>query len=156
MSSTSRARHTRPRPGARRFIPAPFLDPQQRPSLLTWLGVGLAVRLLLMPFTISADLLAVYWRSHLIAYEGQVFSSYLVNMGAHYVHAASLRLFGWMLPDPDVIWTDPWWWSDSSALSSQVQLEFSTAVWGPQALFALKLPYLIADLATGLLILALV
>ena len=153
---TRRQEEPRSRRGPLRLLPAAFTDHVQRPALLAWLGVGLALRLLLMPFTVSADLLAVYWRSHLIAHEGEVFSSYLVNMGAHYVHAASLRLFGWMLPDPDVIWTDPWWWSDSSALSSQVQLEISTAAWGPQALFALKVPYLLADLAAGLIILAIV
>jgi hypothetical protein len=139
-----------------RAVPAPFRDPAQRSALLAWLGVGLAVRLLLMPFAVSADLLAVYWRSHLIAYDGEVFSSYLVNMGAHYLHALSLRLSGFLLPPAHDVWTHPWWWSDSSALSPQVQLEFSTSEHVHATLFALKLPYLIADLATGLLLLALV
>ncbi|CAN5742136.1 hypothetical protein BH23ACT8_BH23ACT8_06640 [soil metagenome] len=137
-------------------MPAPLRDRGQRGPLLGWLGVGLAVRLALMPFTVSADLLAVYWRSHLIAYDGEVFGAYLVNMGAHYVHAASLRLLGFALPDPDVVWTDPWWWSDSGALSAQVQRAFSTAEWAPQTLFTLKVPYLMADLGAGLLLLALV
>jgi hypothetical protein len=142
--------------GARLPVPAPLRDPAQRRPLLGWLGVGLGIRVALMPFTVSADLLAVYWRSHLIAYDGQVFGSYLVNMGAHYTHALSLRLFGWLLPAPDAVWTDPWWWSDSSALSPQVQRAFSTSEHVHQTLFALKLPYLIADIGAGLLILALV
>ena len=75
------------RGAAGRLVPAPLADPAQRPRLLGWLGVGLVVRLLIAPFTVSADLLAVYWRSHLIAYDGAVFSDYLVNMGAHYTHA---------------------------------------------------------------------
>jgi hypothetical protein len=148
----------RARPTARvleRVVPAPLRDPSLRWPLLGWLGVGLAVRLALMPFTVSADLLAVYWRSHLIAYDGQVFGSYLVNMGAHYTHALSLRLFGFLLPPPDELWTDPWWWSDSGALSAQVQREVSTSDAAFQTLFALKLPYLVADIATGLLLLAL-
>lgn len=144
------------RPSLTGWVPAPLRDPAQRGALLGWLGVGLAVRVLLMPFAVSADLLAVYWRSHVIAYEGQVFSSYLVNMGAHYLHALSLRLFGFLLPTPDQVWTSPWWWSDSGALSAQVQREFSTSEHVHATLFALKMPYLIADLVTGLLILALV
>jgi hypothetical protein len=137
-------------------VPEPLRDRDQRGPLLRWLGVGLAVRFVLMPFTVSADLLAVYWRSHVIAYDGEVFGAYLVNMGAHYVHAASLRLLGFALPDPDVVWTDPWWWSDSGALSAQVQRAFATAEWAPQTLFTLKVPYLLADLGAGLLVLALV
>jgi hypothetical protein len=138
------------------WLPAPFRDPAQRRPLLGWLGVGLAVRVALMPFTVSADLLAVYWRSHLIAYEGQVFSTYLVNMGAHYLHAVSLRLFGVFLPPAEQVWTQPWWWSDSAGLSAQIQRELSTSEHVHATLFGLKLPYLIADLASGVLIVALV
>lgn len=114
-----------------------------------WLGIGLAVRFAVMPFAVTSDFLAVYWRSHLIAYDGTVFEGYLVNMGAHYVHAASLRLLGPWLPPPDAVWTDPWWWSDSGALAPQVMREFSTAPDVFQTLFVLKLPYLAADLAAG-------
>jgi hypothetical protein len=140
---------------AARFVPAPLRDPLQRRPLLGWLGVGLAVRLLLMPFAVSADLLAVYWRAHLIAYDGRLFGDYLVNMGAHYVHAAALRLLAWLLPPPDAVWTDPWWWADSSALAPQIQRQFSGADHAYQTLFALKLPYLAADLGAGLVLLAL-
>ncbi|MDQ3974043.1 MAG: hypothetical protein M3276_06880, partial [Actinomycetota bacterium] len=137
-------------------LPAPLRDPAQRWPLLGWLGVGLAVRLLVMPFTVSADLLAVYWRSHLIAHDGQLFSGYLVNMGAHYLHALALRLLDPLLAAPDVLWTDPWWWSDASALAPQVQRAFETQPDSYATLFALKLPYLLADLGAGLLLLALV
>jgi hypothetical protein len=126
------------------------------PSLLGWLGVGLVVRLLLMPFAVSSDLLAVYWRAHLIAYDGQLFSGYLVNMGAHYVHALSLRVLAPLLPPPDQVWTDPWWWDDTWGRVSQIQRAFSTGPDAFQTLFALKLPYLLADLGAGLLLLALV
>lgn len=138
-----------------RLLPAPLGDPTQRRPLLGWLGVGLALRLALMPFTVSADLLAVYWRSHLIAYDGRLFGEYLVNMGAHYVHAASLRLLDWLLPAPHEVWIHPWWWADSFALSPQILRWFSTQPWTYQTLFALKLPYLAADLGAGLILLAL-
>lgn len=144
-----------PAPVPGRWLPGPLRDPAQRRQLLGWLGVGLAVRLLLMPFTVSGDLLAVYWRSHLIAYEGEVFGSYLVNMGAHYTHAAALRLLGPLLPDAQQLWTSPWWWDDNG-LAPQLIREFASAPDAFQTLFALKLPYLAFDLAAGLVILALV
>ena len=138
------------------LVPTPLRDHAQRPRLLGWLGLGLVVRLLIAPFTVSADLLAVYWRSHLIAYDGTVFSDYLVNMGAHYTHAVSLRLLGPLMPSPDVLWTDPWWWSDSSALAPQVQRAFVDTDGIFTTLLALKLPYMAFDLLAGLLLLALV
>ncbi|MGH8904094.1 MAG: hypothetical protein ACRDYA_21040, partial [Egibacteraceae bacterium] len=138
-----------------RLLPASLADPAQRRPLIGWLGVGLAVRFALMPFTVSSDLLAVFWRSHLVAYDGRLFGVYLVNMGAHYVHAASLRLLGWLLPPPDVLWTDPWWWADSSALAPQIQRTFATQPWTYETLFALKIPYLLADLGAGLILLTL-
>jgi hypothetical protein len=139
-----------------RVVPRPLRDPTQRWPLLGWLGVGLAVRFAVMPFTVSADLLAVYWRSHLIAYEGEVFGAYLVNMGAHYLHAVGLRLVGFALPAAEEVWTRPWWWAESGALAPQVQRAFSEAPGVHQTLFMLKLPYLAADLAAGLFLLALV
>jgi len=139
----------RERAGRRLRWPTALADPIQRRRLAGWLGIGLAVRLAVMPFAVSSDFLAVYWRSHLIAYDGTVFEGYLVNMGAHYVHAASLRLLGPLLPPPDAVWTDPWWWSDSGALAPQVMRDFSAAPDVYQTLFALKLPYLVADLVAG-------
>lgn len=109
-----------------------------------------------MPLTVSADLLAVYWRSHVIAFHGEVFPSYLVNMGAHYLHSAWLWLARPLLPDPEVLWTHPWWWSDSGALAPQVVREFVADPHTLQTLFVLKAPYLVADLLAGVLLVALV
>lgn len=139
-----------------RLLPAPLRDPLQRWPLLGWLGVGLSVRLLLMPFAFHGDLLAIYWRAHLIAYEGQLFAGYLVNMGAHYVHAASLRLLDPLLPAPEAVWTQPWWWEDMAGLMPQITRDFASSPDVFSTLFALKLPYLAFDLGAGLLVLALV
>jgi len=136
-------------------VPAPLRDPAARGALLGWLGVGLAIRFLLMPFAVNPDLLAVYWRAHLIAYDGRLFGEYLVNMGAHYAHAAWLLIASPLLPPPDVIWKDPWFFADWGALAPQVTRWFSTQPWTYQALFVLKVPYLLADLGAGLLLLAL-
>ena len=138
-----------------RWVPAPLRDAAQRPALLGWLGVGLAVRLLIAPFAVSADLLAVYWRSHLIAFHGTLFDDYLVNMGAHYVHAGWLKVVSPLLPPSEDLWTHPWWWSDSAALAPQLQRTFSLDPHAFQTLLVLKVPYLLADLGAGLLLLAL-
>lgn len=137
-------------------LPAPFHDRAQRAALLGWLGVGLAVRLALMPFGVSADMLAVWWRSHLIAYRGELFGDYLVNMGAHYAHAVWLRLVDPVLPDPAVVWREPWFFDDFIALAPQVVREFAAAEWAPRTLFALKGLYLLADLAAGVVLVAMV
>lgn len=137
-------------------LPAPFHDRAQRPALLGWLGVGLAVRLALMPFGVSADMLAVWWRSHLIAYRGELFGDYLVNMGAHYTHALWLRLVDPVLPDPAVVWREPWFFDDFISLAPQVVRDVATADWAPPTLFALKGLYLLADLAAGLVLVAMV
>jgi hypothetical protein len=137
-------------------VPAPVRDPAQRWGLLSWLGLGLGVRFALMPFTVSADFLAVYWRSHVVAYDGVLFGSYLVNMTAHYAHALALRLFEPLLPPADVLWPDAWFFDDFVGLAPQVIRDFSAAEQVHQTLFVLKLPYLAADLAAGLMILALV
>ena len=131
-------------------------DVLRRPEIRSWLGIGLVVRLLIAPFTVSADMLAVYWRSHLIAHDGEVFGDYLVNMGAHYTHAVSLRVLDPLIPDPDVLWTDPWWWSDSAGLAPQVQRAFvdTDGIFG--TLLALKLPYLAFDLLAGICLLGMV
>ncbi len=136
-------------------MPAPLRDAAQRPALLGWLGVGLAVRLLIAPFAVSADLLAVYWRSHLIAFHGTLFDDYLVNMGAHYVHAGWLKVASPLMPPSEGLWTHPWWWSDSAALAPQLQRTFSLDPHAFQTLLVLKVPYLLADLGAGLLLLAL-
>lgn len=142
-------------PPAWRLLPAPLRDPRLRRPLLGWLGVGLAVRVAIMPVAFHSDLLAVYWRAHLIAYEGELFAAHLVNMGAHYVHAASLRLLAPVLPPPEAVWTEPWWWADSAALQPQIVREFASQPEVFSTLFALKLPYLAFDLGAGLVLLAL-
>lgn len=149
-------RLSRPPPGGSTSARGPWRDPRQRPALLAWLGVGLALRFAVMPFTVSADLLAVYWRSHVIAFHGEVFSGYLVNMGAHYLHAVWLWLAQLALPHPEAIWTHPWWWADSGALAPQTLRAFMAGPQTLQTLFVLKVPYLVVDLVAGLVLLSMV
>lgn len=150
-----RERGRRARGWGGRAWPAAYARVEDRRRLLGWLGVGLALRLTVMPFTVTADTLAVYWRSHVIAYDGVLFADYLVNMGAHYVHAVALLLLAPFLPAADSLWTDPWWWADSTALAPQVLRQ----VFGRDdvfaTLFVLKVPYLAAELGAGVALLAL-
>ena len=117
-----------------------------------WLGVGIILRLLIAPFTLQTDMLAVYWRSHLIAFDGTVYAEYMVNMGAHWLHALWLLVAAPLLPDQAQLWTDPWWWADSGALAPQYLREFANRPDAFQTIFILKLPYLVLDLLTGLLL----
>ena len=136
-------------------LPPALRDPAARGPLLGWLGVGLAVRFVLMPFAVTPDLLAVYWRAHLIADDGRLFGDYLVNMGAHYAHATWLELARPLLPPPGVMWRQPWFFADWGALAPQVTRWFSTQPWTYRTLFVLKVPYLLADLGAGLILMAL-
>jgi hypothetical protein len=61
-----------------------------------------------------------------------------------------------LLPPPDVLWTDPWWWADSSALAPQIQRQFVDLDGIFATLLLLKLPYLLFDLLAGVVLLALV
>lgn len=121
-------------------------------SIWAWLGLGIVLRLLIAPFTLQTDMLAVYWRSHLIAFDGTVYAEYMVNMGAHWLHALWLLVAAPFLPDQAQLWTDPWWWADSGALAPQYLREFANRPDAFQTIFILKLPYLVLDLLTGLLL----
>lgn len=120
--------------------------------ILMWLGVGLLLRLLIAPFTLQTDMLAVYWRSHLIAFDGTVYAEYMVNMGAHWLHALWLLIASPLLPDQAQLWTDPWWWADSGALAPQYLREFANRPDAYATIFILKLPYLLLDLLTGVVL----
>lgn len=121
-------------------------------AIWAWLGLGIVLRLLVAPFTLQTDMLAVYWRSHLIAFDGTVYAEYMVNMGAHWLHALWLLLAAPFLPDQAQLWTDPWWWADSGALAPQYLREFANRPDAFQTIFVLKLPYLVFDLLTGFLL----
>ncbi|WP_336248762.1 hypothetical protein [Stomatohabitans albus] len=120
--------------------------------ILGWLGIGIVLRLLIAPFSLQTDMLAVYWRSHLIAFDGTVYAEYMVNMGAHWLHALWLLVAAPLLPDQAQLWTDPWWWADSGALAPQYLREFANRPDAFPTIFILKLPYLVLDLLTGLIL----
>jgi hypothetical protein len=111
------------------------------------------IRVVLLPIGITTDTLAVYWRSHVIAFHGEVFSDYLVNMGAHAMHAAWLRLVQPLLGAADALWTHPWWWGNSFGLAREHLEGFLARPDALRAITVLKTPYVLAELAAGLLLL---
>lgn len=109
--------------------------------------------MLLLPVGITSDTLAVYWRSHLLPFHGEVFDSYLVNTGSHLVHSAWLVLTRPLLGPVDELWTHPWWWEDSFGLVPQHLEAFLARPDAWRVITVLKLPYVAAEIAAGLLLL---
>lgn len=134
---------------------APFRDPVvgRRLQLLTI--AGLALRWILMPIGISSDTLAVYWRSHLISSHGQVFEEYLVNMGSHLIHGLWLLVAQPFMGPADEVWTHPWWWGADASIPAHMDA-FLARDAAARTIALLKVPYALAELFAGLLLLALV
>lgn len=140
---------------ALRWVPAPLREPTLRGPFLAWAGVGAVVRLALLPLGISSDTLAVYWRAHLMAFHADVYDEYLVNMGAHAVHAVWLRVVQPLMGAPDGLWTHPWWWADPFGLIPQHLTAFLARPDAWRVITLLKLPYVLAEVAAGLVLLRL-
>lgn len=138
---------------APRWVPVQLRDPAVRAPFLRWAAIGAIVRLLLLPVGISSDTLAVYWRSHLIAFHGEVFSEYLVNMGSHGVHALWLRIVQPLMGPADGLWTHPWWWQDPFGLVPEHMTAFLARPDAWRVITLLKLPYVAAEVAAGLVLL---
>lgn len=141
--------------GARwlRWVPVQLRAPGLRRPFLAWAGVGAVVRLLLLPVGISSDTLAVYWRAHLIAFRGDVYADYLVNMGSHGLHALWLRVVQPFLGPVEELWTQPWWWADPFGLIPEHMSAFLARPDAWRVVTLLKLPYVLAEVGAGLLLL---
>lgn len=139
-----------------RLLPVPLRDEAVRRPFLRWAAIGGLIRLLLLPIGITSDTLAVYWRAHLISFHGEVYADYLVNMGSHLVHAVWLRIVQPLLGPVDELWTHPWWWADSFGLIPQHMTAFLAQPDAWRAIALLKLPYVIAELVAGVVLLHLV
>ena len=143
-------------PGQRawwRWVPPQLRHPDIRAGFWRWAAIGAAVRLLLLPVGISSDTLAVYWRAHVIAFHGTVYKEYLVNMGAHLLHAVWLVIVQPLMGPADKLWTHPWWWSDPYGLIPQHMTAFLSRPDAWRVITLLKLPYVAAEVGAGLLLL---
>lgn len=158
MTRTQTARAVATRSAAaltllRRTLPPQLRDPAIRAPFLRWAMVGAAIRIALLPVGVSSDTLAVYWRAHVIAFHGEVFRDYLVNMGSHLIHAGWLLLVQPLLGPADALWTHPWWWQDPFGLAPQHLEAFLARTDALRAITLLKLPYVAAEVAAGLVLL---
>ena len=132
-----------------RLIPLVYRqEPAIRRNIYKWLLIGLLIRLTFIPLTLHFDLLSVYQRSSLIAYQGALWAGVGQTL-AHYMHAFFLLIFKPLMPylenvlparGGSVSWLE---WR-AFALHSNV---FRT-------LFLFKTPYLIFDLGCAFLLLA--
>ena len=119
-------------------------------------AAGLLIRLLLMPFTMHTDVYQIYSRTHMAAYHGEwfVWSSQIVIQMVLNVWVLLIRP---LLPNSEPIW------SHSAAVLGTGPIpvpediaRFFAYPYVARALFLMKLPYLIADLATGYILTRLV
>ncbi len=123
-------------------------DSATRKSIYKWLLIGLSIRFVFMPIALHSDLLNVYQRSSLIAYQGVSWMGIGQTL-IHYIHAFFLLIFKPLMPYlqsllPGGLATLSWQRWESFVNHPNV---FRT-------LFLLKVPYLIFDLGCAFLILA--
>jgi hypothetical protein len=125
-----------------------------RKQLMLWLGIGILLRALLMPFTASNDYLDSHWRSEQMV-EGRVPYPTRTQFLSHALDAAWLALITPLLPDRARVFLAPA--PQDGRLDAQ-PIYFELFVLNPSArwaLFLTKLIYFIVDIATGMLLLRL-
>jgi len=132
-----------------RSIPSVYRqDLAVKRSIYIWLLIGVLIRFTFMPIALHFDLLSIYQRSALIAYEGDMGMG-LGQIFAHYIHAFFLFIFKPLMP----------------YLESALPGRGGSASWLGWAMFAIqpnvfrtlflfKVPYLIFDLGSAFLLLA--
>ncbi len=112
-------------------------------------AAGLLIRLLLMPFTMHTDVYQIYSRAHLAAYHGEWFawSSQIVIQMVHNIWLLIIRP---LLPGSEPIWSHSAAVLGSGPIPAPEDIaRFFDYPYVARALFLMKLPYLIADLASG-------
>ncbi len=131
-----------------KLIPSIYIqDLAAKRSIYIWLLIGVLIRFTFMPIALHFDLLSIYQRSALIAYEGDL----TVGLGqifAHYIHAFFLFIFKPLMPYlesalPGRLGSASW---EGWRLFTMYPTVFRT-------LFLFKIPYLIFDLGCSFLFL---
>lgn len=121
-----------------------FEHPAARRIALLW-GVAILIRLLFMPFTMHFDAYQIYSRASEAAYDGEWFgwTAQFLIQGLHNVWLLLMRPF---LPDSAGIWSDTASIAGVGA-SSEDYARFLGYDHVFRAVFLMKLPYVVADLA---------
>lgn len=136
-----------------RLIPSRYQqDPAVKRSLYKWLLIGLLIRLIFMPITVyQPDLLGVYWRSSVIAYDGIHWMGG-AQVVIHYFHALFLLIFKPLMPYFNSILNDPKMGYDSTWRMFEVFIGHTNTF---RTLFIFKVPYFLFDMGCAFLLLAL-
>jgi len=134
------------------LIPSTYRqDASELTTLYKWLLIGLLIRLAFMPFTVYyPDLLALYWRSSWITYQGRVHTIGGGDLIIHFFHAFFLWIFKPLMPYFDTILNDP---KMGPAATWRMFQTFGMHPYVFRTLFLFKVPYLIFDLGCAFLFL---
>jgi len=124
-------------------------DPLVENKIYKWLLIGLLIRLTFMPFAVYfPDLLGVYWRSSLTAYQGILWGEPQILI--HYFHAFFLWIFKPLMPYFDSILYSPLVRMGASWEMLETFVSHPNVF---RTLFLFKVPYLLFDLGCALLLL---
>jgi len=119
-------------------------DPSVKRRIYQWLLIGLLIRFFFMPITVHSDILGVYYRSSIVAYQGVSWFEFLPLLTT-YLHAFFLLIFKpLILHTVGVFATEGYGYAVPIVADSSV---FRT-------LFLFKVPYLLFDLGCAFLFLA--
>ena len=125
-------------------------EPSAKRSIYKWLLIGLLIRFTFMPFTVYfPDLLGVYWRSSLTAYQGVLSGG--LQILTNYFHAFFLLIFKPFMPYFDSILYDPGMRPEPSWEMLETFVSHPNVF---RTLFLFKVPYLLFDLGCALLLLS--
>uniref|UniRef100_A0A7C4MKM7 DUF2029 domain-containing protein n=1 Tax=Desulfatirhabdium butyrativorans TaxID=340467 RepID=A0A7C4MKM7_9BACT len=118
---------------------------EDRAKILSLFGVGLVIRLVLMPFFAHVDFLSEYGRMYQVVATGKP-TLYLGRIVVVVIEQVSLRLFLPFLPDADTMLR----FNDTGQATAGLN-EYFLFVSDPhifRTLFLLKIPYLLFDMGT--------
>lgn len=125
-----------------------YQDPAVKRNIYKWLLIGLLIRFTLMPIALHFDLLSVYQRSSLIAYQSVLWAE-TGQTFIHYTHAFFLLIFKPLMPYLESVLP-----GRTGSVSWRGWEAFVTHPNVFRTLFLFKIPYLIFDLGCALLLLA--
>lgn len=132
-----------------KLIPSVYSqDLAAKRSIYIWLLIGVLIRFTFMPIALHFDLLSIYQRSAQIAYEGDMGMG-LGQIFAHYIHAFFLFIFKPLMPYLETAL--PGRGGSASWLGWRAFIMYPTVF---RTLFLFKAPYLIFDLGSAFLLLA--
>ena len=131
-----------------RSIPSVYRqDLTVKRSIYIWLLIGVLIRFTFMPIALHFDLLSIYQRSALIAYEGDMGTG-LGQIFAHYIHAFFLFILKPLMPYLESAL--PGRGGSASWLGWEIFIAQPNVF---RTLFLFKIPYLIFDLGCSFLFL---